>query len=902
MLPCHALDQCHDPGICQPLFGGCSNPPKVNGASCNDGNACTQTDTCQAGACTGGNPVTCTTTDVCSTASCDPAGGPNYPTDHLVGLWHLDGNGGDSSDGANDFSVITNADIVTGERGSGYAFGAATCLSQPTAPSNDLSSGSGISIAGWVNPSAACPGSWTLFQRGQQVALQLSCSGAGAAGLSYAINTGSGLTFSAPVGSIPVGQWSFVAMTWDKAAPTPTVTLYVNGSPVGSFAQPGALAGAASTMSLGCGMTSFVGTLDEFALYQRALTAAELSTLSAPPTMCKSAPKCGDPDGCNTRTCDSATGTCSAPIAKADGTSCSDGQGCTQNDTCSGGVCRAGPPVICPPASAPCNESVCDPNHAAPAPADVVADWRFDGNLTDASGHGNDFTGGQGEAVPGKDGQAMHFGAAAGCAVLRVRPSDNINNPAGVTISAWVKPDVGFCTSGASGHIFELQNAFGFRLACRPDGTIGVAQVAYSADGYGGVFNTVGTLPEGQWSHVAGIFARWAAYIFVNGDFAGGDAYPSTNEELPRTGDGFYLGCSAGAAIDDAILFRRALSAAEIGALYSSPSQCSDRPKVCLATDSCHQNGTCDVNTGQCSNPNQPDGSSCGTGSVCTTAQTCTAGACGGGTPVCPAPAAQCEQATCTEGAVPTPPQNGLVGWWRFEGDTKDSSGHHLDLTNQGGQLAGGKVGQAMKFDGHACLASGIGAPAYSFNNPAGVTMMAWVKVASGPATDGFRTVMSHGSDYAMATNADSSMSTLVGVTGTARPLGDQRLGYPGSWGINYDGSWALIAVTWDHHRLQFWVNGQPGGYLDIEGIGPGSGDTIFNIGCTTLLRRRRTGIRPLSVRRDDRRGDDLQPPAHARRNRAVLRRQHEPALGHLRHGPRARRPRLQRRQRLHVG
>ena len=54
---CVGRDQCHDAGTCNPATGACSNPAKANGTACNDGNACTQTDTCQAGACTGANPV-----------------------------------------------------------------------------------------------------------------------------------------------------------------------------------------------------------------------------------------------------------------------------------------------------------------------------------------------------------------------------------------------------------------------------------------------------------------------------------------------------------------------------------------------------------------------------------------------------------------------------------------------------------------------------------------------------------------------------------------------------------------------------------------------------------------------------------------------------------------------------
>jgi MYXO-CTERM domain-containing protein len=56
--------------------------PRANNATCDDGNACTQTDTCQSGACTGGNPVSCTAPqDECHNAgTCDPGTGAcTYP-------------------------------------------------------------------------------------------------------------------------------------------------------------------------------------------------------------------------------------------------------------------------------------------------------------------------------------------------------------------------------------------------------------------------------------------------------------------------------------------------------------------------------------------------------------------------------------------------------------------------------------------------------------------------------------------------------------------------------------------------------------------------------------------------------------------------------------------------------
>jgi hypothetical protein len=48
---------CMDTGNAQPT-----------GTACSDGNGCTQSDTCKAGACTGANPIACTATDACHVA------------------------------------------------------------------------------------------------------------------------------------------------------------------------------------------------------------------------------------------------------------------------------------------------------------------------------------------------------------------------------------------------------------------------------------------------------------------------------------------------------------------------------------------------------------------------------------------------------------------------------------------------------------------------------------------------------------------------------------------------------------------------------------------------------------------------------------------------------------------
>jgi hypothetical protein len=75
LTTCTALDQCHAVGVCNPYTGLCSNPYRVNGTTCDDGQACTVNDVCAAGLCMGQNKV-CTALDQChDVGTCDAATG-----------------------------------------------------------------------------------------------------------------------------------------------------------------------------------------------------------------------------------------------------------------------------------------------------------------------------------------------------------------------------------------------------------------------------------------------------------------------------------------------------------------------------------------------------------------------------------------------------------------------------------------------------------------------------------------------------------------------------------------------------------------------------------------------------------------------------------------------------------
>jgi hypothetical protein len=119
---------------------------KPNGTSCDDGNKCTQTDTCQAGACLGSNPVVCTASDGCHVAgTCVPGTGEcSAETNAPDNIGCNDGNGCTDSDKCTSGSCSGTLD-PTGVCGSNTICtnngGTASCSCQ--AKYGDCNSGSG---------------------------------------------------------------------------------------------------------------------------------------------------------------------------------------------------------------------------------------------------------------------------------------------------------------------------------------------------------------------------------------------------------------------------------------------------------------------------------------------------------------------------------------------------------------------------------------------------------------------------------------------------------------------------------------------------------------------------------------------------------------------------------------
>jgi hypothetical protein len=75
VVVCPPPDPCHDPGACDPATGVCSNPAKPDGTPCDSGDKCTTGDTCRAGVCTAGRTRACANATTCGTFTCNPATG-----------------------------------------------------------------------------------------------------------------------------------------------------------------------------------------------------------------------------------------------------------------------------------------------------------------------------------------------------------------------------------------------------------------------------------------------------------------------------------------------------------------------------------------------------------------------------------------------------------------------------------------------------------------------------------------------------------------------------------------------------------------------------------------------------------------------------------------------------------
>jgi len=388
-VSCVALDQCHEPGTCEPTTGACNTPNRADDSTCDDDNPCTRTDVCVAGRCVGTQPVVCTALDVCHVAGvCEPATGectePPAPDGKLC----------------NDVNVCTQTDACL----AGACVGAQPRICQPIDQCHDV--GSCDSVTGQCpTPSkpdgVGCDDGW--FCTVGDTCTGGVCSGTirmcelGVSCRTGACNPVDGACTGAPVAddsacddgescshsdNCQSGECLGTAYSCDDEDPCTDDVCDGDGGcsqvantaacddddpcTVGDVCCVGGCAGVAYSCDDGnsctddvcngdgtCTRTFRTGSCDDDNECTQADTCQGGRCVGANPVVCVPA------DSCHAvGVCDPATGVCSDPV-RADGTTCDDSAFCTIGDTCQGGNCTGGGPRTCTNGVS-CAEGACD--------------------------------------------------------------------------------------------------------------------------------------------------------------------------------------------------------------------------------------------------------------------------------------------------------------------------------------------------------------------------------------------------------------------------------------------------------------------------------------------------------------------------------------------------------------
>ena len=558
---CTASDGCHAAGVCNPVNGQCSDPVAPDGTACNDGNGCTQTDTCHGGTCTGSNPVTCTALDQCHEAgSCDPATGQCSSPTAANGTACDDGSACTRTDACLNGACTGSNPIVCTAADQCHAAG--TCnpstgqCSNPAAPNGTACTDGNACTQTDQCESGVCTGSNPVAC----TALD-QCHEAGSCN---------------PVN----GQCS------NPAAPNGTTCSDGNGCTQTDQCESGVCTGSNPVVCTALDQCHVAGTCNA--------STGQCSNPAAPNgTACSDGSACTQTDACQggtctgsnpvvctasdqchiAGTCNPASGQCSNPAAP-NGTACSDGSACTQTDTCQSGTCTGSNPVVC---------TAQDQCHVA-------------GTCNPANGQCSD------PAAP--DGAACNDGNA--CTQTDTCQSGTCTGSNPVVCTALDQCHVAGTCNTSTGQCTNPTKANG--TACSDGSACTQTDTCQSGTCTGSNPVVCAALDQ---CHVAGT------------------CNASTGQcSNPAATNG--TACSDGNACTQT-------DTCQSGTCTGS------NPVVCTASDQCHVAGTCNASTGECTNPVAANGTACSDGNACTTGDACQSGACAGG------PAPNCDDGSpCT--------------------------------------------------------------------------------------------------------------------------------------------------------------------------------------------------------------------------------------------------------------
>jgi len=250
-------------GYCE-VAAVCGNGIIETGEECDDGNTA-DGDGCSS---------SCTLEPVVPTCGQEHTAG-------MVSYWKGDGNADDSYD-ANDGTLMNGAAFTIGQVGQAFSFDGSDDYVDAGMGSNTIMAGKYMTIESWVYPKALASGinkaDSIIIKRGSYyTVLRNDADKNWYEVLFYGLTQDPVYLYHRSNSEIPLNQWTHVATTWDGT----DIKMYINGNldrsiPVtGSITDPNAYP---LTIGYDSDMYDnvFNGTIDEVAIYDRALTADEV--------------------------------------------------------------------------------------------------------------------------------------------------------------------------------------------------------------------------------------------------------------------------------------------------------------------------------------------------------------------------------------------------------------------------------------------------------------------------------------------------------------------------------------------------------------------------------------------------------------------------------------------------
>jgi hypothetical protein len=597
---CTALDDCHEPGVCDPATGECSDPIAPAGRSCDDGNGCTQTDTCVAGVCAGADPVACVALDQCHAAGvCDPATGVCSDPAVADGTVCDDADACTQSDACLD-GVCMGADpIVCDSIDQCQLVGVCDpvtglCSMVEVGDGAPCEDGDACTLDDSCQAGLCVPGAPMVCEALDQ------CHGAGMCDPATGVCTDPAVADGTACDDGSACTMSDTCVAGSCLGAAPVICTALDQCHVAGACDP--VTGSCSNPALADG----TGCDDGDACTQLDTCEGGLC-VGASPVVCIPLDQCH-----GAGTCDPATGGCSDP-ALAAGAGCDDGDACTQTDACAGGVCAGGNPIVCEALDACHDTGVCDPATGAcstPAKPDgvevvigAIADTYTDDVLFDTN-----------------------FGLA---------PSLRLDgNP---MRRVYLR--------------FDVTGLGGMRIA-RAAVRLHVGAESNAGSDHGGDLHLV---TDNGWDEETLTDTNRPA---IDGPLlaSAGDIAPESAVEYDVTaavtGEGIYsFGLEPGSSNMAIFMAREDVNGPELVVLLGTPcddaSACTGldlcQAGICVGTDAvsctaldqCHDVGVCDPATGVCSDPQAAEGTPCDDGALCTDGDACAAGGCTGTPVVC---------------------------------------------------------------------------------------------------------------------------------------------------------------------------------------------------------------------------------------------------------------------------